>query len=198
VTHDRVRPPARHPARRRLRGFGVLVLALGLLVEPGLVAAHGGRGGDPGLTSSVGGALRVSRPGVAGPSDADPGPGADPTSSFGAVDLPTDLTSTAVGRDPASVGTDEPSVMALDAAAHVDDRIAFTPGARVSVPFTPRPDDGWAVDGLAPRRLPAGAATGRSLLASRQGSIWSPASSAPQATQPLAPAGRCRPIPRRR
>ena len=36
------------------------------------------------------------------------------------------------------------------------DRIAFTPGGRVSVPFRPRAGDPWLVDGARPRALPAG------------------------------------------
>ena len=62
--------------------------------------------------------------------------------------------------------------------------MTFTPGGPVRVPFSPRPDDGWTVDGLAPRKLPAGAASGRAMAASRQGAIWAPSSSAPEARAP--------------
>ena len=78
----------------------------------------------------------------------------------------------------------EPSIIALDAAAHEHDRITFAPGGPVRVPFSPRPDDGWTVDGIAPRRLPAGAASGRAMAASRQGAVWAPSSRAPEARVP--------------
>jgi len=53
-----------------------------------------------------------------------------------------------------------PSIQYEEALAHADDRIAFEPGGRVSVPFTPRPGNAWTVGGLAPQRLPAGRLTG--------------------------------------
>ena len=173
MTHDRVRPPARSSARRRLHGLGALALALGLLVEPGLVAAREQPADGIGPTSVAADLAQTAS--IAGP-------GSD------------SATASLAEPDPAAAGGDEPSIMAIDAAAHANDRIAFSPGARVSLPFTPRPDDGWTVDGLTPQRLPAGAATGRSLLAAGQGSIWSPGSTAPQASQPLAPVGTPRPV----
>jgi spore germination protein YaaH len=80
---------------------------------------------------------------------------------------------------------DGPSTIALDAAAHQNDQIAFTPGARVTIPFRPRPDDGWSVDGVAPSELPAGGASGRAMAAAPQGSTWAIPSGAPEADQPL-------------
>ena len=80
--------------------------------------------------------------------------------------------------------TQEPSIIAVDAAAHEQDRNTFTPGGSVRIPFSPRADDGWTVDGVAPQRLPAGAATGRAMAASGQGAIWAASSSAPQARAP--------------
>ena len=53
--------------------------------------------------------------------------------------------------------------------AHEQDRIAFQPGGRVDVGFTPRAADRWPVDGGAPSALPAGRATGRQMAASRAG-----------------------------
>ena len=46
---------------------------------------------------------------------------------------------------------------------HAHDRIAFTPGDRVTVGFKPRADDRWTVGGAAPVALPPGRATGRSM-----------------------------------
>ena len=57
----------------------------------------------------------------------------------------------------------QPTVQYEDAMAHADDRIAFAPGDRVSVPFTPRTGDTWRVGGVAPRALPAGRISGRSM-----------------------------------
>ena len=78
-----------------------------------------------------------------------------------------------------------PSIMALDAAAHANDAVRFTPGGRVTIPFSPRADDHWAVGGVAPQSLPAGAASGRSMATSRQGSVWASGSLA----GPLGPLG---------
>ena len=57
----------------------------------------------------------------------------------------------------------QPTVQYEDAMAHADDRIAFAPGDRVSVPFTPRTGDTWRVGGVGPRALPAGRISGRSM-----------------------------------
>ena len=56
-----------------------------------------------------------------------------------------------------------PSVHYEDALAHANDRIAFRPGGRVSVPFRPRATDTWPVGGRPPQALPAGRLTGRSM-----------------------------------
>ena len=65
--------------------------------------------------------------------------------------------------DPLADGTALPSVHYRHAEAHAADAIAFEPGDRVSVPFRPRSDDAWAVDGRAPSALPAGGATGKQM-----------------------------------
>ena len=134
---------------------------------------------------------------------ADPGPGegASPVASVPGAG------STAAGAAPADPTTDPiraaaarrraartpvpdqpvdpgPSIIALDAAAHEHDRIAFTPGARVTVPFMPRADDSWSIGGAAPQRLPAGAASGRAMAGSGQGSVWARGSLAPEAAGP--------------
>jgi spore germination protein YaaH len=66
----------------------------------------------------------------------------------------------------------QPGIQYEEAMAHERDRIAFVPGARVSVPFVPRAGDKWSVGGTLPRQLPAGQATGRDMAASAQGSRW--------------------------
>lgn len=86
----------------------------------------------------------------------------------------------------------QPTIQYEEALAHAADRISFTPGARVSVPFAPRPDDGWTVAGTSPRALPAGEATGRQMAAQPQGGL--PAATpdvratAPIRTPPAGPA----------
>jgi spore germination protein YaaH len=65
--------------------------------------------------------------------------------------------------DPQADGGAQPSVQYRHAAAHVDDRLAFKPGARVNVPFQPRADDHWQIDGQPPLALPAGDATGQQM-----------------------------------
>ena len=67
------------------------------------------------------------------------------------------------GDDPLADGAALPSVHYRHAASHAADVIAFEPGDRVSVPFRPRADDAWAVDGKAPSALPAGGATGEQM-----------------------------------
>ena len=168
---DRARPPSAPSARRRLvRVVGVLGLALSLLAEPGL-AAGAAQSTRSFTVDGVDEAAASSDPTgrVAGPS---------------MVRVPTTIpTSAPTPASAADVGQ-EPSIMALDAAAHEHDRIAFTPGGKVLVPFSPRFDDGWTVDDGAPRRLPAGSATGRAMAATGQGAIWAPSSTAPQARAP--------------
>ena len=168
---NRARLPSAPSARRRLvRVVGVLGLALSLLAEPGL-AAGAAQSTRSFTVDGVDEAAASSDPTgrVAGPS---------------MVKVPTTIpTSAPTPASAADVGQ-EPSIMALDAAAHEHDRIAFTPGGKVLVPFSPRFDDGWTVDDGAPRRLPAGSATGRAMAATGQGAIWAPSSTAPQARAP--------------
>lgn len=58
-----------------------------------------------------------------------------------------------------------PSIQYRDAAAHAADVVEFDPGGRVTTPFSPRAGDAWAIDGAAPRALPAGRTTGDELRA---------------------------------
>jgi spore germination protein YaaH/flagellar hook assembly protein FlgD len=57
----------------------------------------------------------------------------------------------------------QPSIQYEEAVAHAGDRTSFTAGDRVTVPFTPRASDHWAVGGVQPRVLPAGRLSGRAL-----------------------------------
>jgi hypothetical protein len=57
----------------------------------------------------------------------------------------------------------EPTIHWQQARAHEDDAIAFTPGRRVSIGFTPRATDRWIVGGVKPRSLPAGRLDGASI-----------------------------------
>ena len=73
----------------------------------------------------------------------------------------------AVSADPAG-----PSIQYLDSRAHENDRLAFAPGDRVTVGFTPRASDNWPVDGGRPAALPAGRVSGQALRAMPDGSVW--------------------------
>ncbi|MEX1168633.1 MAG: glycosyl hydrolase family 18 protein [Chloroflexota bacterium] len=73
------------------------------------------------------------------------------------------LTGAAAPTEPASRGAIRPSIQYEEAVAHADDQIVFTPGGRVTVPFTPRAEDDWSVAGEAPRPLPAGRLSGSTI-----------------------------------
>ena len=73
------------------------------------------------------------------------------------------------GQSPTTL---RPTIQYEEAIAHEKDKIRFTPGARVTVGFSPRAGDRWTVGGHAPRALPAGNASGTEIAASRQGSRW--------------------------
>jgi spore germination protein YaaH/flagellar hook assembly protein FlgD len=96
--------------------------------------------------------------------------------------------STAIGAAPAAAvpGLIRPSIQYEEAMAHADDRIEFAPGARVSLPFTPRPEDDWAVGGIDPQALPAGRLSGLSIRAATPGTASSFAN--PRST-PAGPTG---------
>ncbi len=181
---DRARPrlplARRSAAAARLRGRMPRTAAAGLLtaillLDPGLVAA-GGRQvtneADGGAARSVA-AADASLPVAA--AQADPAAGLDSADSTDPASGPDPAVDGAPEADPDPAG---PSIVAADAAAHANDRIDFKPGGRVTTPFVPRPDDGWSVGGGAPAALPAGAATGKALAASRQATVWAPGSTA--------------------
>ena len=60
----------------------------------------------------------------------------------------------------------QPTVQYDEAMAHANDTTRFAPGARVTVPFTPRGADRWTVGGVQPRALPAGRLSGAAMRAS--------------------------------
>ncbi|MGZ6339553.1 MAG: hypothetical protein ACXWNG_04230, partial [Candidatus Limnocylindrales bacterium] len=97
------------------------------------------------------------------------GPLAPPT-GFGGGDLAADKARQAAGQ---------PSIQYLDAMAHAGDPDRFTPGDRVTVPFTPRASDRWPVDGAAPRPLAAGRESGRQMAAGAQDTVWPDVPGAP-------------------
>ncbi len=170
---DRARSDPSLPRRhgRTVRVAGALVLAAMMLLEPGSIA--------PRVAQAAPGATGIRR----APSPAD----------RSTLD-PIDERRSRVADAGDSSSPTEPSIIALDAAAHAGDRIRFTPGGLVTVPFAPRAGDRWAVGGTTPRRLPSGAATGRAMAASRQGTVWAPGSSAPEASIPLPGPGLPRPV----
>ena len=75
------------------------------------------------------------------------------------------------------------TIHAEEALAHADDVIAFAPGGRVTIGFTPRVGDTWKVGGASPRALPAGRLDGRAM---RTDDV--PANEHPAAPTPSAPA----------
>ena len=87
------------------------------------------------------------------------------------------------GDTAAGVGALQPGVQYEESMAHANDRIDFTPGGRVTVPYRPRAGDTWSVGGRAPRALPAGTATGRALIPSSAGAAATP-QPAPAASAP--------------
>ncbi len=60
-------------------------------------------------------------------------------------------------------GAVRPTIQYEEAVAHADDHITFAPGGRVSLPFTPRPEDDWTVGGVSPQALPAGRLSGQTI-----------------------------------
>jgi hypothetical protein len=64
---------------------------------------------------------------------------------------------------PGAAGTVRPTIQYEEALAHAHDRIAFAPGARVTVGFKPRGSDRWTIAGGTPKALPAGRLTGKAM-----------------------------------
>jgi len=122
-------------------------------IQPLLAAALVVVVAAPGWVSPPRTAAAALRPSAADPALVDAGEG-------GATETP--------GVPDGSV----PSIHYEQALEHTGDVIEFEPGDRVTVPFTPRAGDDWPVDGLPPRALPAGNATGLQLRAAPADSIW--------------------------
>jgi spore germination protein YaaH/flagellar hook assembly protein FlgD len=84
---------------------------------------------------------------------------ADPDANlaaFGPTTDPADSTTAAAEAAAAATAGLEPSIQYEEAVKHADDKIAFTPGKRVTVGFKPRASDQWQVGGVRPTALPAG------------------------------------------
>ena len=82
------------------------------------------------------------------------------------------LPAAAVGPKPDPGPVEQPSVAYLEAMAHEQDRIEFEPGGLVTIPFTPRADDRWPVDGRPPVALPAGRVAGRGMIVAPDPVPW--------------------------
>jgi spore germination protein YaaH len=108
------------------------------------------------------------------------------------ADLDLGLLAKASPSDPFAGSAVEPGIQYEDAMAHANDRIAFAPGGRVTVPFRPRADDGWAVGGGRPVALPAGRLTGRQMAAG--GASPAPAATTSVATADADPAAFVAPV----
>jgi spore germination protein YaaH len=65
------------------------------------------------------------------------------------------------------------SISYQQALEHANDPNTFVPGDAVTVPYRPRAGDTTEVDGSLPVPLPGATASGRSMAASPQGSVWS-------------------------
>ena len=84
-----------------------------------------------------------------------------PATAVQGSEPPIDATPPAVIGDPQ--GSVQPTIQYEQAVAHAGDRIPFTAGERVTVPFAPRASDRWTVAGESPRSLPAGRLSGRAI-----------------------------------
>jgi flagellar hook assembly protein FlgD/GH18 family chitinase len=80
-----------------------------------------------------------------------------------AASAPAAGVSAEVSRGEATSAAARPTIQYEEAVAHAADKIAFSAGDRVTVPFTPRGSDRWAVGGVKPRDLPAGRLSGRAI-----------------------------------
>src|SRR5262249_49844815 len=96
----------------------------------------------------------------------------------------------------------EPTAEYHAAEAHARDPIVFAPGARVSVPFVPRAEDAWDVDGAPAQPLPPGDASGSQMRAaatpSSPGESELASATMPASAAPVASAARVSPTGLRR
>jgi spore germination protein YaaH/flagellar hook assembly protein FlgD len=160
------------PGRTRIQArIAAILLTLVMVGAPfaGPATAAPGAPTDRAATGDAGSAPGGSLAGTGSRAAAtliDPFGGAPAPDALPASSSPVEPT-----LDEASPGG-EPTIQYEEALAHEADPDTFTPGGRVSVAYTPRADDGWAVGGTSPRALPAGNTTGLRMAASKQGSLW--------------------------
>jgi spore germination protein YaaH/flagellar hook assembly protein FlgD len=109
-----------------------------------------------------------------------------PEATVGSAVRPAPASEPGTLPDAANAGL-QPSIQFEEAESHRHDKIAFTPGSRVTIPFTPRHGDRWKVGGVEPTALPAGRLDGRTIRA--QGKL-APTGSAASAAPSAAPAAR--------
>ncbi len=177
------------PTARRLRArVAAFAVAGGLIAQTLFVAGVGagvvaGRflpAGTPPSPAGLGSGSVTVPVAAAGPGLMQPSLLEAPPIGATAPSLAAQATAAA-----ADAGPLQPGIQYEEAMAHEGDRVSFVPGERVSVAFSPRAGDTWAVAGHAPRALPAGNATGAEIVASDQGSQW--AVRAPGTAVPRAP-----------
>jgi spore germination protein YaaH len=131
------------------RAWLVAAIGLSLVVPTSLAPRPAVAGGaeasaDRAVTHALVGSLPTPRPGEAHGSDIDP------------------------LAEPEAL----PSIQYRHAMDHDGDAIEFEPGERVTVPFSPRADDDWDVDGRPPTALPAGHTSGREIREAPTGMTW--------------------------
>ena len=203
MTHPPCRPVAAPPtlAGRRLRArVAAFAMAGGLIAQTlfatGAVAGvvTGRPAADAPLAVAGLGSGSVAVPAdAAGPGLTLPSPPDAPPIGATAPNLAAQAAAAAADSGPL-----QPGIQYEEAMAHEGDRLSFVPGERVSVGFSPRAGDTWAVAGHAPRPLPDGNATGSEIVASEQGSQWAvgapgTAVQRPPVDSPTVPAGDVQP-----
>jgi spore germination protein YaaH len=138
-------------SRSQRRLHAALALGLGLLLVTPVALPHKSAARPPQVGSPRDVALAVPLP--------------HRSSTGGASDPPDP-------NGPPDDSAEGPSVHYRSAEEHAADEIDFEPGDRVSVPFVPRPDDEWTVDGGKPSSLSAGLATGSQMRDAPSGRAW--------------------------
>ncbi len=80
-----------------------------------------------------------------------------------------------------------PTIHYEESQRHANDRIAFTPGERVTVAFRPRAGDTTLVGGAPPRALPAGRLSGKAMVAEAAAPADAPAALPSPTVEPTPP-----------